>query len=89
VSENGPGIFLQGLAVYGPTGDLLPGGACLPPDVVRGCFAYAAAAEVPCVAFLGDTCVTLQMAPELLELHTRYYEPLASVRCWMGGAGVP
>ena len=26
VSERGPGIFLQGLAVHGAGGDLLPGG---------------------------------------------------------------
>ena len=34
---NGPGLFLQGLAVYGPTGKLLPGMLLAPlPGTVGG-----------------------------------------------------
>jgi hypothetical protein len=79
VHERGPGAFLQGLATYGPSGNLLPGPS-LPPDVVRSCFDFSRDAEIACVAFLGDTCVSTAMRPYVRELHTRYYEPLAEVR---------
>ncbi|KAK9794386.1 hypothetical protein WJX73_003896 [Symbiochloris irregularis] len=76
---DGPGIFLQGLAVYGGRGQLLPG-KTLPPAVVEAGFKYSMEAGIPLSAFLGDECVTLQHAPELQELHERYYEPLTAVQ---------
>ena len=79
VHEAGPGLFLQGLASYGPDGAMLPGPS-LSTDVVRACFDYAAAEGIGCTAFLGDTCVTLQLDEYLEKLHTRYFEPLAQVR---------
>ncbi|KAK9806969.1 hypothetical protein WJX72_008996 [[Myrmecia] bisecta] len=78
VSPKGPGIFLQGLAVHGARGQLLPG-KDMPPAVVAQAFKYSLEHDVPLSAFLGDECVTLKMAPELEELHTRYYEPLSRV----------
>lgn len=51
--------------------------ASLPPSVVADAFRWAGAQGVSCVAFLGDECATLQLTDDLVELHTRYYEPLA------------
>lgn len=78
VSTQGPGIFLQGLAVYGSSGDMLTGEG-LGTEVVRQAFEFSATHGVPCCAFLGDDCATLDLAPELRELHSVYYEPLARV----------
>mmetsp|Transcript_20617 Transcript_20617/g.62091 ORF Transcript_20617/g.62091 Transcript_20617/m.62091 type:complete len:408 (+) Transcript_20617:193-1416(+) len=78
VWEGGPGIFLQGLAVHALDGTPLPS-PNLPPQVVRAAFEYATKHDVPLSAFLGDTCSTLKMHPELEELHYRYFEPLSDV----------
>ncbi|GBF97297.1 hypothetical protein Rsub_09988 [Raphidocelis subcapitata] len=78
VSRSGPGVFLQGLAVHGRDGSQLSD-AALPRGVVASAFEWAAAAGVSCVAFLGDECATLALTPALVELHERYYEPLARV----------
>lgn len=79
VGFNHPGLFLQGLAVHGMNGDLI-GGGCLPSDIVAAAFQYALDTSTPICGFLGDECVTIgSMTPEIEELHTRYYEPLASV----------
>jgi Cof subfamily protein (haloacid dehalogenase superfamily) len=75
-----PGIFLQGLAVHGARGARLPvPGGALPPAVVRAAYAFARARSVPLCAFLGETAATPFAAPELDELHSRYYEPRAAV----------
>jgi hypothetical protein len=78
VHTSGPGVFLQGLATYGPDGQLLEG-ASLPWTIVEDCFRYSEAENVALCAFLGDECVTTFMSPYLQELHTVYYEPLAQV----------
>lgn len=56
-----------------------PADASLDAGVVRAAFEYSAAFGVPLCAFLGDACATLELAPELRELHEVYYEPLAAV----------
>lgn len=61
---------MQGLAVHGHEGQQLSD-AALPADVVAQAFTWATAADVSCVAFLGDECVTLRLTDELRELHTR------------------
>ena len=73
-----PGLFLQGLATYGPDGEPLPG-PTLQLDIVRACFEYSQASGIACTAFLGDDCVTTWMDEHLKELHERYFEPLAQV----------
>ncbi|EIE27200.1 HAD-like protein [Coccomyxa subellipsoidea C-169] len=78
VSSKGPGIFLQGLAVHGKDGALLPG-EDLPGSIVQSAFQYSVERGVPLCAFLGDTCATLRMTDELQDLHQTYYEPLARV----------
>ena len=71
VSTSGPGIFLQGLAVHGARGALLPG-AALERAIVAAAFEYAERTDTPLCAFLGDTCATLRMTAELevLVWHT-------------------
>ncbi|KAG2488445.1 hypothetical protein HYH03_012952 [Edaphochlamys debaryana] len=78
VWPEGPGVFLQGLAVHGRGGRALSD-AALPPAVVEEAFRYSADTGISLVAFLGDTCATTRLTPELEELHYTYYEPLAQV----------
>jgi hydroxymethylpyrimidine pyrophosphatase-like HAD family hydrolase len=79
VGPRNPGLFLQGLAVHGFNGDLI-GGGCLNSDIVSAAFQYSMDTGTPICGFLGDECVTIgSMTPEIEELHTRYYEPLAAV----------
>lgn len=78
VHDGSPGVFIQGLTTYGPTGTLLDG-PVLSPHIVQLCFEFAAASGTACLAFLGDTCVATRMDPFIEELHTVYYEPLAQV----------
>lgn len=78
VSDCGPGVFLQGLAVYGPHGAPLPGPALEWPVVERA-LRFAEERRIACCAFLGDACAATFMNPFLEELHTRYYEPLSEV----------
>ncbi|KAI8470741.1 MAG: HAD-like protein [Monoraphidium minutum] len=77
VSRGGPGVFLQGLAVHGDDGSQLSD-AALPAAVVAAALSWAAAQRIAAVAFHGDTCSALEVGSELVELHTRYYEPLAA-----------
>ena len=59
---------------------LLHVGSHLDPHVVEQAFRYSLEHRIPLSAFLGDTCSTLFMAPELQELHEVYYEPLSQVQ---------
>eukprot|EP00884_Botryococcus_braunii_P004928 jgi/Botrbrau1/14436/Bobra.0014s0082.1 len=78
VSRTGPGIFLQGLAVHCPKGDLIEGSQ-LDMAVVERAFQFSLQQDISLCAFLGDHTATLKMTGELRELHERYYEPLAEV----------
>jgi len=78
VSNEQPGVFLQGLAVYGSSGELLDSDS-LPAGVVILLFEHAMENDISICAFLGDECVTTKMTPELEQLHYTYYEPLAKV----------
>lgn len=60
-----------GLTAYSRGGALIAGGE-LPMDVVRAAFEFSAAHDVPVCGFLGETCVTHRMHPELEELHHRW-----------------
>jgi Cof subfamily protein (haloacid dehalogenase superfamily) len=79
VSKTSAGIFLQGLAVYGPTGELVDGGT-LEMDVVALVLRYAMEKDVGVCGFLGETCITPKMTTEIESLHSRYYEPLATIQ---------
>ena len=73
-STKSPGIFIQGLLVHGPDGEILSQ-TYLSKDVVRKSFEYAEENNIACCGFLGDTNVTLRSHPRLDELHERYFEP--------------
>jgi hypothetical protein len=75
----GPGLFLQGLATYGPAGEYLPG-PLLERTVVRRCLQYALDSGIACTAFLGDTCAAPFVDAHLERLHSVYYEPPSQVR---------
>ena len=74
-----PGIFLQGLQVYGRGGAALQSG-CLDMDVARRVLEFAREHGVAVTCFLGDECVAPRITPELEELHYRYYEPYPEER---------
>ncbi|KAL3144565.1 hypothetical protein ABBQ32_004294 [Trebouxia sp. C0010 RCD-2024] len=78
VSQQGPGIFLQGLDTYNKDGLRLPS-VYLEPSIVKAAFEYSARENVTLSAFLGDDCVTMKHTPEIQELKDVYYEPLAKV----------
>ncbi len=84
VSTSGPGIFLQGLAVHGVSGELLPG-AALDRAVVAAAFDYAERTGTPLCAFLGDTCSTLRLTPEL-EVRTHACGALMTCPAPSGGS---
>ncbi|XP_077209829.1 haloacid dehalogenase-like hydrolase family protein isoform X2 [Tasmannia lanceolata] len=78
VSEFSPGVFLQGLVVYGRQGREI----CrrnLDPNVCREAFLYSGEHNVPLVAFSQDRCLTLFDHPLVESLHTVYHEPKAEV----------
>lgn len=79
VSKKGPGVFLQGLAVHDWYGNALAG-RNLSFEFVASVFKYCEKNSVPCIAFLGDDCATMEMRPEVEEMHSVYYEPLAQVQ---------
>eukprot|EP00262_Sarcandra_glabra_P013612 TRINITY_DN3818_c0_g2_i1.p1 TRINITY_DN3818_c0_g2~~TRINITY_DN3818_c0_g2_i1.p1 ORF type:complete len:588 (-),score=122.17 TRINITY_DN3818_c0_g2_i1:33-1796(-) len=78
VSEFSPGVFLQGLLVYGRQGHEI----CrrnLDQNVCREAFMYSLEHNVPLVAFSQDRCLTLFDHPFVDSLHTIYHEPKAEV----------
>jgi len=78
VGQKTPGIFLQGLQVYGHGGRALQG-VSLDKDIAERVLMYAYENDISITCFLGDECVTPKMTKELEELHYRYYEPYAQV----------
>ncbi|KAJ6812894.1 uncharacterized protein M6B38_146160 [Iris pallida] len=78
VSESSPGIFLQGLLVYGRSGKEIAR-RNLDQDVCREAFLYSLENEVPLIAFCQDRCLTLFDHPLVDSLHTIYHEPKAEI----------
>ncbi|CAO2816750.1 unnamed protein product [Amaranthus hypochondriacus] len=78
VSESSPGVFIQGLLVYGIQGrEIFKRN--LDPDFCRQVFSYSLEHEIPLVAFCGDRCLTLFDHPLVNSLHDVYCEPKAEV----------
>ncbi|KAK1265451.1 hypothetical protein QJS04_geneDACA015704 [Acorus gramineus] len=78
ISEFSPGVFLQGLLVYGRQGRQI----CrsnLDKNVCREAFLYSLEHNIPLVAFSQDRCLTLFDHPLIDSLHTIYHEPKAEV----------
>jgi hypothetical protein len=74
LSHTSPGVFLQGLQVYGKEGTILHS-QLLDPKVVSETFKFSVEHQVPLVGFSGDKCVTLFSHPLIDTLHEVYYEP--------------
>ncbi|KAI4337527.1 hypothetical protein L6164_015931 [Bauhinia variegata] len=78
VSEFSPGVFLQGLLVYGRQGGEIFR-SNLDPNICREACLYSLENKVPLVAFCENRCLTLFEDPLVDSLHTVYHEPKAEV----------
>lgn len=78
VSEFSPGVFLQGLLVYGRQGREIFR-RNLDPDVCKEACLYSWENKVPLIAFTEDRCLTLFDHPLVDSLHTVYHEPKAEI----------
>ncbi|KAI9190915.1 hypothetical protein LWI28_000740 [Acer negundo] len=78
ISESSPGVFLQGLLVYGRQGREIFR-RNLESDVCKEAFMYSWEHKVPLIAFSEDRCLTLFDHPLVDSLHTVYQEPKAEV----------
>ncbi|XP_043720317.1 endoribonuclease YBEY, chloroplastic-like isoform X2 [Telopea speciosissima] len=78
ISEFSPGVFLQGLLVYGRQGREIFR-SNLDPNLCREAFLYSWEQKVPLIAFSQDRCLTLFDHPLVDSLHTVFHEPKAEV----------
>ncbi|KAM3351172.1 hypothetical protein ACQJBY_023277 [Aegilops geniculata] len=78
VSESSPGIFLQGLLVYGLEGREIYRNT-LNQEVCREAFLYSLEHKVPLVAFSQDRCFSMFKDPLVDSLHEVYHEPKAEI----------
>ncbi|XP_027084608.1 endoribonuclease YBEY, chloroplastic isoform X1 [Coffea arabica] len=78
ISEFSPGIFLQGLLVYGRQGREIFR-SNLDPNVCREASMYSLKHQTPLIAFSEDRCLTLFEHPLVDSLHTVYSEPKAEI----------
>ncbi|XP_054798247.1 endoribonuclease YBEY, chloroplastic isoform X2 [Prosopis cineraria] len=78
VSEFSPGVFLQGLLVYGRQGREIFR-SNLDPNVCREACIYSLQNKVPLIAFCEGRCLTLFDHPLVDSLHTVYHEPKAEI----------
>lgn len=78
ISEFSPGVFLQGLIVYGRQGrEIFRSNLDL--SVCREACLYSWEHRVPLIAFSNDRCLTLFEHPLVDLLHTVYHEPKAEI----------
>nr|XP_043636267.1 endoribonuclease YBEY, chloroplastic [Erigeron canadensis] len=77
-SEYSPGVFIQGLLVYGKQGREIHR-RNLNPDVCREAFNYSLEHNIPLIAFSENRCLTLYSHPLVDSLHTVYNEPKAEI----------
>ncbi|KAI5068300.1 hypothetical protein GOP47_0016645 [Adiantum capillus-veneris] len=78
ISETSPGVFVQGLLVYGRHGKVVHN-QLLSEDVCIKAFQYSLEEKRPLLGFSGDRIVTLFDHPLVENLHTFYMEPKAEV----------
>ncbi|KAI9106530.1 hypothetical protein K1719_022058 [Acacia pycnantha] len=78
VSEFSPGVFLQGLLVYGRQGREIFR-SNLDPNVCREACIYSLENKVPLIAFCEGRCLTLFDHPLVDSVHTVYHEPKAEI----------
>ncbi|KAJ7965915.1 haloacid dehalogenase-like hydrolase family protein [Quillaja saponaria] len=77
-SELSPGVFVQGLLVYGRQGREIFR-RNLDPDICREACVYSSENKVPIIAFSEDRCLTLFDHPLVDSVHTIYHEPKAEI----------
>ncbi|GMH12411.1 hypothetical protein Nepgr_014252 [Nepenthes gracilis] len=78
VSQFSPGVFLQGLLVYGRQGrEILRRN--LDSNFCREAFVYSLEHKIPLVAFCDDRCLTLFDHALVDSLHSVYHEPKPEV----------
>ncbi|KAI8531028.1 hypothetical protein RHMOL_Rhmol11G0106000 [Rhododendron molle] len=78
ISEFCPGVFVQGLLVYGRQGrEIFRSNLDL--NLCREAFIYSLRREIPLIAFSEDRCLTLFGHPLVDTLHTLYHEPKAQI----------
>ncbi|XP_024985907.1 endoribonuclease YBEY, chloroplastic [Cynara cardunculus var. scolymus] len=77
-SEYSPGVFIQGLLVYGKQGREIHR-RNLDPHVCREAFHYSIKHNIPLIAFSESRCLTLFNHPLVDSLHTVYHEPKAEI----------
>lgn len=78
VSESSPGVFLQGLLVYGRQGREIFR-RNLDQNVCKEVLSYSLKHRIPVVAFSEDRCFTVFEHPLVDSLHEIYHEPKAEV----------
>uniref|UniRef100_A0ACD5W1R2 Uncharacterized protein n=1 Tax=Avena sativa TaxID=4498 RepID=A0ACD5W1R2_AVESA len=78
LSESSPGIFLQGLLVYGLEGRQIYKKS-LDQEVCREAFSYSLEHKIPLVAFSQDRCFSMFEDPLIDSLHDVYHEPKAEI----------
>ncbi|XP_050208572.1 endoribonuclease YBEY, chloroplastic [Mercurialis annua] len=78
ISEFSPGVFLQGLLVYGRQGREIYR-SNLDPSVCKQACLYSWEHKFPLIAFSNDRCLTLFDHPLVDSLHTIYHEPKAEI----------
>ncbi|KAK6140750.1 hypothetical protein DH2020_025513 [Rehmannia glutinosa] len=74
ISEFSPGVFIQGLLVYGRQGREISRRS-LDPSICREALLYSLKHKIPIIAFCEDRCLTLFEHPLVDSLHTVYHEP--------------
>ncbi|KAL9675161.1 hypothetical protein QQ045_003362 [Rhodiola kirilowii] len=77
-SDSSPGVFVQGLLVYGRNGQQIFR-QDLDPSVCREAFIYSRDHQIPLIAFCEDRCLTLFDHPLVDTLHTVYHESKAEI----------
>lgn len=78
ISEFSPGVFVQGLLVYGRQGREIFR-RNLDPNVCTEALLYSLKQKIPIIAFSEDRCFTLFEHPLVNSLHTVYHEPKAEI----------
>ncbi|KAL8537308.1 hypothetical protein ACS0TY_012456 [Phlomoides rotata] len=78
ISELSPGVFVQGLLVYGRQGREIFR-RNLDPGVCSEAFLYSLEHKIPIIAFAEDRCFSLFEHPLVDSLHTVYHEPKAEI----------
>uniref|UniRef100_A0A7N0ZRX7 Haloacid dehalogenase-like hydrolase family protein n=1 Tax=Kalanchoe fedtschenkoi TaxID=63787 RepID=A0A7N0ZRX7_KALFE len=77
-SDFSPGVFIQGLLVYGRNGQEIFR-RNLDPSVCREACLYSLEHKVPLIAFCENSCLTLFDHPLVDHLHTVYHEPKVQI----------